>query len=215
MSYIGARALWQMTLRGNSRTRRRYSRTTDTALTSSFDQNKFREVVLYIAEQSDNDRRFGATKLNKLLYFSDFKAFGMLGAPITGATYQRLDRGPAPRELLPTLRSMEDAGEIERFERRYFNRPQKVIRALRKSDAESILTTAELEIVDAVLAELRDLNASQVSALSHLDTGWRLARDREDIPYETVYISDREPTPSERSAWERAVAERRGQRSSP
>ena len=139
----------------------------------------------------------------------------MLGGPITGATYQRLDRGPAPRELLPVLRSMEDAGDIERFERQFFNRPQKVIRALRKSDAASVLAPDELDIVDGVLAELRDLNASQVSALSHLDAGWRLARDREDIPYETVYISDRQPTPTERSAWERAVAERRGKRPSP
>lgn len=139
----------------------------------------------------------------------------MLGGSITGATYQRLDRGPAPRELLRVLRSMEDEGEIQRFERRYFNRPQKVIRALRESDAAKVLTPEELEIIDAVLSELRDLNASQVSALSHLDAGWRLARDREDIPYETAYISDRPPTSSERSAWERAVAERRAKKSSP
>ena len=163
-----------------------------------------------MAEESESDPRFGATKLNKILYFSDFKSFGMLGESITGATYQRLDRGPAPRELLSVLRSMEAEGEIERVERRYFNRPQKVARPLRKSDANELLDPAELAIVDAVIADLRDLNASQVSALSHLEAGWRLARDREDIPYETVYISDRRPTPSELSAWEQALAERRG-----
>ena len=139
----------------------------------------------------------------------------MLGGSITGATYQRLDRGPAPRELLPVLREMENEGEIQRYERRYFNRPQKVIRALRKSDIAKVLTPDEFEIIDSVLSELRDLNASQVSALSHLDAGWRLALDREDIPYETVYISDRQPTSSERSAWERAVAERHAKRPSP
>ncbi len=184
------------------------------ALATSFDNRKFREVVLYVAEESEDDPRFGATKLNKILYFSDFKAFGMLGESITGATYQRLDRGPAPRELLPALRLMEAEGEIERVERRYFNRPQKVVRPLRKSDAREILDSAEIAIVDAVLTELGDLNASQVSALSHLEAGWRLARDREEIPYETVYISDRQPTPTEVAAWERARTERRATRSS-
>ena len=168
-----------------------------------------------MAEESGDDPRFGATKLNKILYFSDFKAFGMLGESITGATYQRLDRGPAPRELLPALRSMEAEGELERFERHYFNRPQKVIRPLRKSEASKVLDPAELAIVDAVLVDLRELNASQVSVLSHLEAGWRLARDREEIPYETVYIADRQPTPTEVAAWERALAERRAARSSP
>ena len=187
---------------------------TGAALARTFDNSKFRELVLYVAEESEEDPRFGATKLNKILYFSDFKAFGMLGESITGATYQRLDRGPAPRELLPALRSMEAEGELERFERHYFNRPQKVIRPLRRSEASEVLAPAELAIVDAVLADLKELNASQVSALSHLEAGWRLARDREEIPYETVYISDRQPTPTEVAAWERALAERRATRSS-
>ena len=180
------------------------------ALATSFDNRKFRELVLYVAEESEEDPRFGATKLNKILYFSDFKAFGMLGESITGATYRRMDRGPVPSDLLRTLHAMEAEGEIERIERRYFNRPQKVIRPLRRSEASEILDPAELAIVDAVLADLREFNALEVSALSHLDAGWRLARDREEIPYETVYISDRRPTPSELSAWEQALAERRG-----
>ena len=184
-------------------------------MASTFQSQKFRELVLYVAEASEDDPRFGATKLNKILYFSDFKAFGIRGKSITGATYQRLDRGPAPRELLPALRQMNAEGEIETFERSYFNRPQKVIRALRASDAPKILDAGELEIVDAVIRELKELNAAQVSALSHLEAGWRIARDREEIPYETAYISDREPTLTELSIWRKAVAERRARRPSP
>jgi len=74
-------------------------------VTRQFDRSRFKEVLLYIAQSSENDPRFGATKLNKILYFSDFKAFATLGDFITGATYQRLDRGPAPHELRLTWRS--------------------------------------------------------------------------------------------------------------
>jgi hypothetical protein len=180
------------------------------AIVTSFDRRKFEELILYIAEASESDPRFGATKLNKILYFSDFKAFGILGESITGATYQRLDRGPAPRELLPTLRKMVDAGEIERVERRYFNLPQKAIQGRRHADP-GVFSDAERRIVDDVVEELKHLNASQVSALSHLEAGWRIARDREDIPYETVFISNRRPTPREFAVWKQGVAERRGE----
>ena len=184
-------------------------------LARDFDAVRFRELVLYIAEESEGDPRFGATKLNKILYFSDFKAFGMLGDSITGATYQRLDRGPAPRELLPVLRLMEAEGEIERIERRYFNLPQKVVRARRRSEAREVIDPPEIAIVEDVIREIGGCNASEVSALSHLEVGWRLAGDREDIPYETAYFSDRRPTARELSIWRNARAERRAARPSP
>jgi uncharacterized phage-associated protein len=161
------------------------------------DRRRLGELVLYIAERSEDDPRFGATKLNKILYFSDFKAFGILGKPITGATYVRMERGPVPHELPETLDRMEREGDIERHERRYFNYVQKVVRAGRQSEAEALLSDREIEIVDTVLAELRYLNASQVSALSHLEVGWRVARPLEPIPYETVYIGDRQPQRSQ------------------
>src|SRR5690606_1636943 len=92
-----------------------------------FDRRRFKELILYVADRSRDDRRFGATKLNKILYFADFKAFLILGASITGSTYVRLDRGPVPQEILPILREMEDAGDISRTERQYFNYTQKVV----------------------------------------------------------------------------------------
>jgi uncharacterized phage-associated protein len=181
-------------------------------MATEFDPRKFRELVLFIAQESA-DPRFGATKLNKILYFSDFKAFGIRGESITGATYQRLDRGPAPVELLPMLRELEDEEEITREERFYYNRLQKVVRVTRPARLETVLEHDEIELVKTVLRDLRELNASQVSALSHLEIGWRLARDRELIPYETAYVSDRKPTSREVSQWEQDVEQRRSHQS--
>lgn len=58
---------------------------------------RLRELVVYISEKSEHDQHCGATKLNKILYHSDFRAFERFGVPLTGASYFRLPKGPAPR----------------------------------------------------------------------------------------------------------------------
>jgi hypothetical protein len=165
--------------------------------------------MLYIADRSSEDPRFGATKLNKILCFSDFKAFGMHGESITGATYRRLDCGPAPLELLETLSVMERGGEIERVDRKYFNYQQKVIKSLRQPQIRDLLPNDEVAIVDQVIEKPRVLNASEVSAPSHLDEDWQLAGDREVIPYESAYISNRSPTSRALALWGQWVDDER------
>jgi len=70
---------------------------------SAYDEAKFAELVLYVAGKSVDDPGYGRTKLNKILFYSDFTAYEQLGESITGAEYQKLRYGPAPRRLLPVL----------------------------------------------------------------------------------------------------------------
>ena len=60
-----------------------------------YEHNKLKELILYVAGRLAGDRFGGATKLNKVLYFSDFAHVRMHGRPITGAEYQKLENGPA------------------------------------------------------------------------------------------------------------------------
>jgi hypothetical protein len=39
-----------------------------------FDGQKFKELILYLSDRSGDDADFGSTKLNKLLFFCDFRA---------------------------------------------------------------------------------------------------------------------------------------------
>ena len=68
------------------------------------DDEKFKELVLYVCHKSAGDAPFGATKLNKLLFYADFLAYKQLGSAVTKHAYQRLPNGPAPRAILPILR---------------------------------------------------------------------------------------------------------------
>ena len=41
------------------------------------------ELILYVAEKCQDDPKFGATKLNKILWWADFLAYAQHGTPIT------------------------------------------------------------------------------------------------------------------------------------
>jgi len=150
------------------------------------DENKFRELILYVAEKSVGDPTFGATKLNKILFFSDFLTYGHLGKPVTGVEYQKLEWGPAPRRLLPIQRELEDDGDAKVVPLSY-GYTQKRLVALRTPNLDEF-SAPEIAIVDAIIEELRDSNAQAVSELSHnWSLGWMAANDGEMIPYDTVF----------------------------
>ena len=162
-----------------------------------FNEKKFKELILYVADKSAEDPSFGATKLNKILFFADFLAYGHLGQAITGAHYLRLERGPAPKELLSVHRGLQAAGDAVFVERKRFGYPQKRIIALRQPDL-SDFSAQEIALVDEVIELLKHNSAMEASTLSHLHAvGWNIASDGEEIPYESVFLSTDPLSPSD------------------
>jgi hypothetical protein len=153
-----------------------------------FLRDKFIELILYVAKRSQKDPRFGSVKLNKVLYYADTRAYLELGSPITGATYQHLQEGPAPTALVPVRAEMIAAGDAELEARRYLTRTQQRLVALREPDL-SLFAQTEIGIVDEVIADLWELDANGVSTLSHQEWGWRLTDLGEPIPIRTAWLS--------------------------
>ena len=154
----------------------------------SLNEPKFREMILYIASSSAEDEKFGAVKLNKILYYADFIAYRRLGHSISGAEYQHLSERPAPRCLVAVRQSLVDDGSASIEQRDYFNNVQQRLVPQRSPDLDQ-LDEKELEILDEVINELRPLSATEVSELSHGELGWRLTKDGETIPYRTAWLS--------------------------
>ena len=153
-----------------------------------FNSNKFNELVLYIAYRSEEDPRFGATKLNKLLYYMDTRSYLDLGYPITGATYRHLQAGPVPTAIVDTKRQLVDAGDAKIEERPYFNYYQERLMALRDGDI-TLFMPEELKIINGMIEQLWEYNGTELSSFSHKDWGWRLTSPGEDIPYELAWMS--------------------------
>jgi hypothetical protein len=157
------------------------------------DDEKLRELVLYISLRSEGDEAYGATKLNKLLFFADFLAYQQFGQPITGDEYQALPQGPAPRHLVPIREQMKAQGEIAVRVKDFCGFQQHRIFALREPDL-SRFTVQEIDLVDRLIAKWWDKSASYISTQSHRFIGWRLAEQGETIPYNTALVGVCEPT---------------------
>lgn len=160
----------------------------------NFEEQKFKELILHIATKCEDDRYYGATKLNKILFYSDFLAYAIFGRPITGADYFALPYGPAPRLLLPVTKQMsidsEIAWKIHYSQQRFI--------ALREPNYDEF-SAKEIALVDRVIDVLRDADAESVSELSHLFLGWQAAMaegqragETVSIPYETVFVKNPE-----------------------
>jgi hypothetical protein len=151
-------------------------------------KQRFRELIVYVSKKSENDTHFGATKLNKILYHSDFRAFERLGQPITGMVYFRLPKGPAPQALLPIRQELvsEGAIRVDQVSAGPYRQDRTV--ALR-DPLLTLFNEDELRIVDEVIAELWSQNAGEVSDASH-DVRWRVLNDKERLPYEFAFLDD-------------------------
>lgn len=168
--------------------------------------NRLTELILYIAEKSRGDPAFGATKLNKILFLVDFFAYGFWGNSITGATYKRLRNGPVPHELPIAKNILLSQGRAEEILREYYGRPQKRLVPISGSDC-SLFTREEITLVDQVIKECSELNATNLSDWSHQLKPWLLSKDGEEIPYETIFILRDTPVSSDDISWAEAMTE--------
>ncbi len=170
-----------------------------------YDERKFKELLLYVAHRLSGDRAGGSTKLNKVLFFADFTHVRRTGTAITGAEYQKLPQGPAPRRLLPVREQLLANSEARLVREEFLGYEVHRLVPLRAADT-SVFTASELETIDGVLADLAGLNARQVSDLSHDEAGWRLTDDGEVIPYESALVGARQVRTPTSERLEREVA---------
>jgi len=153
------------------------------------DEARLAELILYVAARCQPAERFGATKLNKILWWADFLAFAEFGKPVTGVEYMRLDQGPVPRRLVPVRERMIEAKELAIAAARCpgGHTEQRPV-PLREADI-SMFSPEEIALVDWIIDQLWSKTASRVSKLSH-GKAWEVAGDRERIPYEAIFLSD-------------------------
>lgn len=151
-------------------------------------ESKLVELILLLAQLSIDDAFFGDIKLNKLLYYSDFEAVRRLGEPITGVEYQKLEHGPAPRRLVPIRRDMERHRlvDVELRPRGQFMQKRTVPR--RPANL-TIFTSAEIEVVKAIIDRFDGVDAATISDVSHRESaGWIALEFGETIPYDSALV---------------------------
>ena len=147
---------------------------------------KLKELILFVSDLCKDDPAYGATKLNKILFIVDFMAYSVWGDSITRARYFHLAKGPAPKEMVKAQKELIAEGRARLVERSYFGKKQKRLVTLKGPDT-SIFTTEELDFVRDSIAHLQGLGATELSNWTHTLIPWVYTRDKEEIPYHTVF----------------------------
>ncbi len=149
---------------------------------------RFKELLLYIAGACSEDPTFSSVKLNKILFYSDFEAYGRYGKPITGVAYRKLLQGPAPRPLVPLRDELIRDGALGFVKRAVHDLLRERAYALREPNYD-LFSAREIAIVEEHIRFFWNWPANDVSAYSH-GMAWKLADEGDLIPYEAVFISD-------------------------
>lgn len=148
--------------------------------------DKFKNVFLYILQKIGAKPNVGLTVLYKLLYFIDFDYYEKYEEQLMGLTYIKNHHGPTPKEFIKVIEEMKKNNEVEEITSRYFQFEQRKYLPLKTPDL-SKLNGREVEVINAVLAKLSDMSATELSNYSHGDVPWITHNDGEEISYESVF----------------------------
>ncbi len=147
---------------------------------------KFKQVLLYIISKVGNRPNIGQTALYKLLYFIDFDFYEKNQQYLIGATYIKNTHGPSPVSFAKIERELKQKGEIVEVRSKYFSYDQKKYLVTSEPDV-SELSANELKHIDDELERLASKTAKELSELSHIDTPWRVAKEKQVLNYRHVF----------------------------
>ena len=169
------------------------------------DFEKFKRAVHYVIWKAGNREGFGATKLNKVLWFSDARVYVIKGHPITGATYIRQKWGPIPKPAMPAREQLQQAGLIEIWT----DQGQTRFRAKSQPDMSSF-KDYEIKALDHWIQEIDEHHTAQsISDKTH-DYGWEIAKMGEEIPLYAILAEKVRDPKGDELEWARKEAERLG-----
>lgn len=142
--------------------------------------HKLENLIGYIADKVDNLYK---TSLNKYLFYIDFLSYKENCISITGLRYEKYQHGPI----------IENKGyeEIINMSTEKFEREEKYnndsistkIKSCKNYDL-SYFKEYEIEIIDLIINQFKDLNCTKISDLSHEEDAWKETKISELISYD-------------------------------
>ena len=151
-----------------------------------YNLQKFINATLLFASRV---KKLGITKLNKLLYYSDFEHYRLYGRPILGDRYIRMEHGPVPSISYSAFNANFTNEEDSSLKDAIAVRPETVISVNRKRIVPkrepdlSFFSPSEREVMEKIAERWREATAQQISTQSHIERPWRETPELEVIDY--------------------------------
>ncbi len=155
--------------------------------------DKFKKVLLYVLSKVGGKPNIGQTVLYKLLYFIDFDYYEKFEEQLVGARYMKNTHGPTPVAFAKIISELEEQGKVEAIQSKFYKYDQTKYLVNPNNPVNlSGLSGQEIAHIDWELNRLSDLTASKISALSHKDTPWLVAKEKGQLDYEHVFYRPEE-----------------------
>lgn len=129
--------------------------------------DKAKQVILYFAGLC---RPF-TTKMNKLLFYSDFLHYKRFGNSITGLNYIAIAKGPVPKRYS----TLYDQTETICKEEIIFPNGSSGEQLVPKKDSvfdRTLFSESEISILEEVGAKLKNIKTNDIVTLSHQEAAW-------------------------------------------
>ncbi|MBM4339648.1 MAG: DUF4065 domain-containing protein [Deltaproteobacteria bacterium] len=123
------------------------------------------------------------TKLNKLLFYADFKHFKDYAVSITGARYAHIPFGPAPDKYALYFATLIENGEIRVEENIIGDFIGEEFISLKEPDF-SLFSDSELKILATVKEYFKEFNAKRITDFSHDEEAYKKTKHGDIISYE-------------------------------
>lgn len=146
----------------------------------AFDRARYKAMVLHFCKDPGVPR----TKLNKLMWFSDFQAFRETTTSISGLRYAHLPYGPAPDNhdtMLAWLTGDDGALRVDEGSQGSY---EWELLVSGEAPDYSLFSNRELALLARIAERFKDETARAVSDLSHQEPAYQQTRNGEIISYE-------------------------------
>jgi uncharacterized phage-associated protein len=143
-----------------------------------FSAKKLAAMTSYIAKKGHGIYK---TKLNKLLFYSDFVNYYMHGHSISGSRYVHLPFGPVPDRYERMISDSVMTGNIK-----VSGAPgeaQLILPAAEDSNVDD-LTREEIEALNWVLKTYGKMSAGEITEQSHKEKAYKFTKPGEEVAYE-------------------------------
>jgi len=155
-----------------------YTQTDITTGFKAFNREKTKKVILFFAERQSPYK----TKMNKLLFYTDFVHFRNMAQSITGLKYAAIPRGPVPNHFEYLFEAFVEEGIIcKETTMTTYGEVEQILPSGKEHFDPSFFSASELEALDYVANTFKNTSASEIAEISHREPAWKENIDRKSI----------------------------------
>lgn len=143
------------------------------------------ERISQIISRYSSEMELYKTKLNKLLFYTDFLFYRNTGFSMTGLTYKAIPYGPVPSDYELLYTKLEREEKVIKIEQAFENgNVGEIIQGTNPND-EFVFSEKENEILTKVIGKFRNNTSTQMIQITHNEKAWiENEKERKKISYQ-------------------------------